>query len=205
MRIAVLLQIGAVFFAKRAPLFYRRAVSDSIQPACKMGLVRQVLFLTFPQRGPWPDCHIRNGIEAARHIIVFGQLPVQHPIQARHFIAVAVLGIGQILCRFQRGRIFQEMVGLPGHWPHPPHLPHQPLVHGHAVAFSVTIKLAGFARQILQNRTRFKNRDGRSIRPVWVNNCRHAVIGRDFQEIGLELVACANIHEMDIIGQAHFF
>src|SRR3546814_19193548 len=83
-----------------------------------------------------------------------------------------------------------EMVVLPRHRAQPAHLPHQPLHRIDLLARGVAEKTAGLVGEIDENRTRFEHADGRTaIGGIVIDDRGHPVVGGDFQEIGLELVA----------------
>src|ERR1043166_1732793 len=73
------------------------------------------------------------------------------------------------------------------------HLPEQPLIDLDAPALVARIELAGLAPEILQDRARLEDRDRTSAGTVAIDDRGHAVVRRDFQEFGFELVAPRNV------------
>src|SRR5713101_5140976 len=97
------------------------------------------------------------------------------------------------------------MVDLAGHRPEPAHLPHQPFEHRHlAPHVALRPELAGLLAEINEDRAGFENADRRTARAVAVDDRRDPVVGADLEEIGLELLALADIHRLYRIGQPHF-
>ena len=72
-----------------------------------------------------------------------------------------------------------------------------------AGASSCGIELAGLAPEILQDGAGFEDRDRPSARAVGIDDRRHAVVGGDFEESGLELLALADIHRLQDVGELH--
>ncbi len=125
------------------------------------------------------------------------QLLVEHAVEPVGLVGVAVDGVGHLF-----GRIDAEMVGLSEHRAEAAHLPEQPLVHLHAPALVGRIEATGLAAEILQDGAGFEDRDRLAVRPVGIDDGRHLVVGRDRQELGLELVALADIDRMHGVRQA---
>ncbi len=172
-----------------------------LQPAGHMRFILECLF--------WPSHRDARGqiamsaIEKSTcHIVVLLQLGVEHPIQLGGFLGVSVLGVGQILTH-KRG-VFVEVVILPCHGAKPTHLPHWPLIDGQLVAIGCAIECPCLARQILQDGAAFKEGERRAVGAVMIDNSRHAVVGLNFQEIGIELLTFADVHQLRGVGKVHF-
>lgn len=69
---------------------------------------------------------------------------------------------------------------------------------------TITEKLAGFLGQVNQNGTAFKQFEWFSVRAMRVNNRRYFVVGAEFQKLGLELIALANINRNGFPLKSHF-
>ena len=122
---------------------------------------------------------------------------VHHAKQAVNFVGVALQGV--LITFFFR--VVAKMARLPGHRTKARHLPEQPLIHFDTLAFVGGIELAGLATQILQDRAGLEDRDGLSARPIRIDDDRHAVVGSDLEEAGLELFALADIHRLQNVGE----
>ncbi|MCY1371398.1 hypothetical protein D3C81_2016770 [compost metagenome] len=92
------------------------------------------------------------------------------------------------------------MASLSRHGSKSTHLPHQPFIDGHALAFIGRIELAELAAEILQDRTRFKYRDRLAARAFGIDDGWHTIIRRYFEKVRLELIAFADIHIFDFVG-----
>src|SRR6478609_3396828 len=86
------------------------------------------------------------------------------------------------------------MVCLPGLGTEIGHLPEQPLIDLDAPALVMGIELPGLAAEILENGTRLEDRDRLAVRAVVVDDRRHAIVGRDRQELRLELLTLGYVH-----------
>lgn len=69
---------------------------------------------------------------------------------------------------------------------------------------TITEKLACFLGQINQNGTTFKEREWFSVGAIRVDDCGYFIVGTEFQEIRLELIALADIHCNRFPGKSHF-
>ena len=98
-------------------------------------------------------------------------------------------------------RVVAEVVRLAAVGAEVGHLPEQPLLHLDAGALVGGIELAGLAAEILQDRARLEDRDRLAAGPVGIDDGGHAVVGRDGQELGLELVALADVDGLDLVGE----
>ena len=125
---------------------------------------------------------------------------IHHLVQAVHFIGVAINGV--LLLFFG---VSTKMSGLPEHRPDATHLKHQPLQRGVFRSGFVGQKLAGFLRQINQNRTGFIQGEWPVAGAVTINDCRNFIVWVDLQELRFELIARARVNRMHSIRQAGFF
>ena len=103
----------------------------------------------------------------------------------------------------QAGRIVAEVIGLAGIGAKVGHLPENPFVDGDALALVLAVELAGLAAQVLQDGAGLEDADRLAARSVVVDDGRHAVVGADGQELWRELFADADVHPLQLIGQAH--
>src|SRR6218665_2937588 len=66
---------------------------DGVEPALHAGKVAQFQALIFPRARPWKAGDVGDGVLVAGEVGRFGQLPVEHAIQALGFVGVAVDGV----------------------------------------------------------------------------------------------------------------
>src|SRR5262249_17191199 len=100
-------------------------------------------------------------------------------------------------------RILAEMMVLAGHRAEPAHLPEEPLQHLGAAAEIARDEAAGLLGEIEKYGARFEERDRRTaIRRRVIDDRRNAVVGRDFQELRLELVTGTDVDGEDAVGEA---
>jgi len=90
-----------------------------------------------------------------------------------------------------------KVVGLAGFGAEIGHLPEQPLVDFDAATLVLRIELPGLAAEILQDGAGLEDRDRLAVRAPVIDDRRHAVVGRDRQELRLELIAPGNIDRND--------
>ena len=84
----------------------------------------------------------------------------------------------------------------------PADLPGQPLFDLDPLAVGGSVELAALAAEILQNGTGFEDRDRQPVGPSGSTMAGIRLLGGSW-EIGMELLACADIHEMQGEGQGH--
>ncbi len=176
---------------------HRRPRLDRLDPALHVREVVDVLALAVVDDDPGIARHVRDGI-GTRHELAIGQTPVEHPVEPVDLVAVAIDGVGQLVLR-----IVRKVVVLAGHRPEPAHLPEQPLDRFGAASHVARDELAGLVGEIEQDRARFEHRDrlaaagGRVV-----DQRRDAVVGRHRQKVRLELLALADVHRLDVVGEA---
>src|SRR6266851_5095114 len=152
--------------------------------------------------GPAEDREIGD-----RHLVAGGELHlaealVEDAIEPPRLLHIAFEAVAAVLCLLN----LQEMVHLAGHWPEPAHLPHQPFEHRHlAPHVALRPELAGLLAEIDQDRARLEDADRLAARALAVDDRRDLAVRADLDEVGLELVALADIDRVDRIGQRHFF
>ncbi len=99
-----------------------------------------------------------------------------------------------------------EMVVLPGHRPEPAHLPEQPL---HALGAAAQVgrqEFAGLLGEIEQDGAGLEHRERRAAaRRIVIDDGGDAVIGRDFQELAIELFAFSDVDRNDFILKPRLF
>ncbi len=96
------------------------------------------------------------------------------------------------------------MMRLPRHRAEVRHLPEQPFIHFNALALVSGIEFSGLASEILQDRARLKDGNGFAVWPRRIDNRRHPIVRRDFEKIGLELIAPLDVHKIDVVRQPAF-
>ena len=123
------------------------------------------------------------------------------PGRAARLLDIAVDGVGDFL----RG-VLAEMVVLPGHRPEPAHLPEQPLHRLDPTAKTGRKKLAGLLGQVLQlaSRTRTPTAGRRRAAGAVSTNRGDPVVGRNLQELRGELLALADVHRLEEVGEPRF-
>ncbi len=82
------------------------------------------------------------------------------------------------------------------------HLPHKPLVDGNALAQVGGIQPTEFFTQVGQDRTGLEDRDRLATGPLGIDDRWDAVVGRNRQELRLELVTPADVYEMRRVRDA---
>ena len=98
-------------------------------------------------------------------------------------------------------RVVAEVVRLAAVGAEVGHLPEQPLLDLDAGALIGGIELAGLAAEILHDGARLEDRDRLAAGAIGIDDGGHAVVGRDGQELGLELVALADVDGLDLVGK----
>ncbi len=110
---------------------------------------------------------------------------VQHAVQARRFLHIAVDRIGQFLRRVHR-----EVPVLARHGAEPAHLPEEPLRHHRAAAQVLGPQAAGLLCNVLQHRARFEDRERlAAIGRIVIDHRRDLVVGRNGEVRGRKLLA----------------
>ena len=135
--------------------------------------------------------------EIASQVFRFAEALVDHAVDALGLVGVAVDRVLEFL-----GRIPAEMMRLAEHRADTRHLEHQPLDD---VVLSARVRrhqLAGLLGQVHQDRARLENRDRLAARSFGIGHRGHAIVGADFQELGLELIAGADIDRDYVVLEA---
>ena len=125
--------------------------------------------------------------------MLLASLLVHNAVEPPGFVGVAIDGIVDFL-----GRVFAEMMRLAQHWPDAAHLEHQPLQDLEFEPVAVGQEFSGFRRQVEQDGARFEQRHGVAIGALRIDQRRYLVVGADGQELGLELVARANVDRKNL-------
>src|SRR5205823_12701290 len=99
-------------------------------------------------------------------------------------------------------RIAEEVMCLAEHRADVPHLRHHPLHHLPAAANVLRQKFAGFRRQVEKHGARFGERKRLAAGSVLVDHRRDLVVWRNGEELGLELIASADIDRMHAVLEA---
>src|SRR5690606_23311559 len=169
-----------------------------VVPALQMREIVQVLPLRLMGPGPADRRHVGDGI-FTRQELPIGQLLVHDAIETVALVRVALDRVFDLFLR-----VIAEMVRLPGHRAKAADLPEQPFLDPNPRPLVRRIELAELAPEILKNGAGFEHRDRLAARTFRIDNGGHAVVGSNFQELRLELVALADIHIMNVIGNAQF-
>src|SRR5690348_5811772 len=94
------------------------------------------------------------------------------------------------------------MMILAGHRAKPSHLPEQPLQGFEAAAQILRKELSSLLREIQEDRAGFEHAHRRAlVRGLVVDDRGHAIVGPDLQELGLELIALADVDRNDLVSK----
>ena len=143
--------------------------------------------MTLGAARPTNASNVSDRILAGEELSVL-EPPIHDAIDSVHLIAEALDRVRQLL-----GRIVSKVVRLAGFGAEIGHLPEQPLVDFDATALVLRIELSGLAAEILQNCAGLEDRDRLAVRAIIIDDRQHAIVGRDCQEVRLELIALGNI------------
>jgi hypothetical protein len=157
--------------------------------------VLELLALAFVRHDPGIDRDVGDRIVPGDEGAI-GQAPVQHAIEPVHLVTVAVHRILQLF-----HRVIVEVIVLAGHRPEVAHLPEQPLGGLGARAQVARQELAGLLREIEQHGAGLEhgNRLAAASRRM-INQGRDTVVRRHREKVGFELLALADIHRLDVVG-----
>src|SRR6266403_195531 len=178
---------------------HRRPRRNAVAPALHVGVVVDVHALAIRRAQPRHDRHVGDAVFAAGDPLAAFQLFFKHPVKPVGLVLVAVDRVFDLL-----GRVLQEMVRLPEHRADVPHLEHGPLHHLPAIAQVARQEPAGLRGEVEQHRARLGERERFSARACLVDHRRDLVIGRDGEELRLELVARSDIDGMNFIFKTSF-
>ena len=144
--------------------------------------------------------HVGDSVFAADEVAP-AQSAVEDVVKAAGFVLVAADGVGDLF-----RRVFAEVVVLAEHRAESAHLPHQPLDGVGASAEVLGDEAAGFVGEVKQDGAGFKDGEGRSVVGGFVvDDGGDAVVGRDGEEVGPELLAFADVDGDDVVGESGFF
>ena len=175
-------------------------VVDGLEPAFQVLEIVEVLALPLIGHDPGIGRHIGDRI-GARDIVATFELTIEHAIEPVRLVDVAVDRIGDLLRRVGR-----EVVVLPRHGTEAAHLPEQPFDRLGTTARIARQEPAGLFGEIEQDGAGLEQRDRRAaVLRLVVDDGRHAVVRGDLEEVGLELLALADIDRVDRIGRVRLF
>src|SRR5438874_578183 len=180
-------------------LLDRGALRNAIAPALEVGMFVDVHALALRRAQPRHRRHVGDGVLVAREPLAFRELPVEHAVEAVGLVLVAVHGVLDLL-----RRIAEEVMRLAEHRADVAHLRHHPLHHLPALADVLRQEFAGLRREIKKHRARLGERERLSVGPPLVDHRRDLVVGRNREEVGLELIARADIDGMHPVLEARF-
>src|SRR6267142_500585 len=175
-------------------LLYRRTAGDPVAPFPEVRIVVDVHALALGEAQPRHDRHVGDGVFIARNPLVVLEPLVDDAIEPVGLVAVAVHGVLDLL-----RRVLQEVVRLPEHRPDVPHLEHHPLHYLPAIAHVLRQKPAGLGGEVEQHRARLGERERLAAGTALVDHRGDLVVGRDRQELGLELVARADVDRVHAV------
>src|SRR6266852_2498467 len=102
-------------------------------------------------------------------------------------------------------RVEPEMVVLSGHRPQPAHLPEQPLCRSLKAAYILRQEAAGLLGQVRQDGAGLEQADRlAAVSRRGIDDRWHAIVRRDGEEVGLELIAGADVDRVDRVVQPGF-
>src|SRR4051794_2292617 len=196
------LRLLLVHAGRRAPalgqhlhrLPHRRTLGDAITPALHIRIRVDVHALALGGAQPRHGRHVGNGVLVAGEPLAPGELLVEHTIEAIGLVLVPVHRVLDLL-----GRIAEEMVRLAEHWADVAHLRHHPLHHLPALADVLRQEFARLGGEVEEHRARLGEHQRLSARAVLVDHRRDLVVRRDGEELGLELLALADINRVHVV------
>ncbi len=158
--------------------------------------IGDVLALALVRNDPGIDRHVRDRIVAGDEGAI-GDALVEHAVEPVDLVAVAVHGVGNLL-----HRVIAEVIVLTGHGTEIAHLPEQPLDGVDARARIARQELPRLLGEIEQHGAGFEHRDrlaaaGRCA----IDQRGNAVVRGDGEEFRLELLALADVHRHEVVGQ----
>src|SRR5437867_1590343 len=159
-------------------------------PALDVGIVGEVDLMALVPPGPAEDGEIGDRHLRAGGIRHLAQPLVEDAVEPARLLHVALEAVAAVRLLLD----LQEMVHLSGDRPEPAHLPHQPFEHRHLAAqIALRPELAGLLAEINQDRAGFEDADRPPARPVAVDDRRDLAVRADPDEVGLELLALADM------------
>src|SRR3954464_3430080 len=184
------------FHPDRQAALHSRAKQQCFEPASDIRKAAEVVAVALGPARPADARHVSDRVGPGKEFTV-PESRVHHAVDPAHLIAEALDGVGKFLrC------ISAEMVCLPGLGTEIGHLPEQPLIDFDAPALVMGIEPPGLAAEILENGTRLEDRDRLAVRPTVVDDRRHAIVGRDRQELRLELLTLGYVHRDHCVREA---
>src|SRR6266540_950078 len=178
---------------------HRRPRGDTLAPALEDRELLDVDALALGRAHPGHGRHVGDAVLVATQPFAFLQPLVDHTVEALRLVAIAVHRVLDLL-----RRVLQEMMRLAEHRTDVAHLRHDPLHHHPALAQPLRQEPAGLRGEVEQHRPRLGERERFPARPVLVDHRRDLVVRRDGEEIGLELLARADVDGMDFVFEARF-
>src|SRR5687767_11316403 len=176
---------------------HRGALEDGVAPLLERRKVVDVHALALGRAQPRHGRHVGDGVLVARQVLAFPQSPIHDAVETIRFVLVAVHGVLDLL-----RRVAEEVVRLAEHRADVAHLEHGPLHHLPALAQVLRQELAGLRGEVEEHRTRFGERERLAVGAVGIDHRRHLVVGRDLEEVGLELVAHADVDRVHVVLEA---
>src|SRR4051812_7277470 len=176
---------------------HRRSLEQRVAPALERRELLDVDALPLGKAQPRYGGDVGDGVLVASEVFGFLQPAVDHAIKTIGFVLVAVHRVLDLL-----GRVAEEVVSLAEHRPDVTHLEHGPLHHLPALAKVGGQELSRLGSQIEKHGTRLGERERLAARAVGIDHRRHLVVRRDFEELGLELVALADIDRDHAVRRA---
>ena len=162
--------------------------------------VVEVLLLPRVRHHPRIAGHVRDRVVAGDELAI-GESLVQDAIEPSGLLHVAIHRIGDAL-----RRVLDEVMILTGHGSEPGHLPHEPLEHVDPGARLLREEAPRLRGEVDQDRAGFEDGDRpAAVTRIGVDDGGNAIVRRDGQELGLELLAAADVDRLHPVGQRRLF
>jgi hypothetical protein len=144
--------------------------------------------------------HVSNAVAVAGDDGAIFEMSIEHAVEA---VCLPYVAVDRV--RNFAWRVDSKMVVLSGHRSQAAHLPEQPFRRNLAAAYILRQEAADLVGEVTQDGPRLEHADrfaavGRCV----VDDRRHSVVRRDGKEVGLELIAGADVDRVDPVIQSRF-
>src|SRR5208282_2819164 len=173
-----------------------RARFQPIDPRFQIGEALNVDAAPLVDAHPAPVSDIGDAVFVAKEFAAL-KLTFEHFEEPAAFVVITLDRRWELF-----GKIAIEDVGLPHHRSDARHLEHQPLRHPRLALFILGQQLAGLTSEVQQDGASLKYDE---VVIGTVNDRRDAAVGTDSQELGLFLIAFAQVDLMDVVRQPYLF
>src|SRR2546425_2028385 len=175
-------------------LLHRRALGDAIAPALHLRILVDVHALALRRAQPGHRRHVGDRVFVAGEPFARFQLLFQDPVEPVGLVLVPVHRVLDLL-----RRVAEEVMRLAEHRSDVAHLRHHPLHHLPALAQILGQEFSRLGCEVEQHGARLREREGFPVGSLLVDHRRDLVVRRDREEVGLELVARADIDRMHAV------